>query len=87
MVLLASAPYTPFGVADQKWPMPYWAMGEFNEEGLPIGVHVDRFRDVNGTLVLTPWSGHSRDWKRVDGRLFPTRLGGERYHPSKARRC
>jgi hypothetical protein len=44
----------------------------FSEEGLPIGIQAQRYRDVDGTPVLTPWSGHSRSWKRIRGRLFPT---------------
>lgn len=47
------------------------AVIEFNGEGLPIGMHAERYRDVGGKSVLTPWSGHMRDWKRVEGRLFP----------------
>ena len=48
------------------------AVIEFNGDGFPIGVHTDRYRDVKGKPVLTRWSGYSRDWKLVDGRLFPT---------------
>ena len=48
------------------------AVIEFNGDGFPSAVHADRYRDVNGKPVLTRWSGYSRDWKLVDGRLFPT---------------
>jgi hypothetical protein len=44
----------------------------FDDQGLPISIRADRFRDVGGTSVLTPWSGHIRDWKLLDGRMFPT---------------
>ncbi len=46
---------------------------EFDGDALPIATHAERYRDVGGRQVLTPWSGYSRDWKLVDGRLFPTR--------------
>jgi hypothetical protein len=48
------------------------AVIEFNEQGLPIATHAQRYRDVNGKGVLTPWTGHSREWRELDGRLFPT---------------
>jgi hypothetical protein len=48
------------------------AVVEFGPEGLPVAIHAERYRDVGGTQVLTPWSGHSREWKPVSGRLFPT---------------
>jgi hypothetical protein len=31
-----------------------------------------RHRDVDGTPVLTPWVGHSRDYRRLDGMMVPT---------------
>jgi hypothetical protein len=43
----------------------------FDAQGLPSGFHAERYRDMNGTAVLTPWSGYFRDWQRIDGRLFP----------------
>jgi uncharacterized protein DUF6544 len=48
------------------------AVVEFDGGGFPVAVHADRYREVNGTPVLTPWSGHSRDWKVMEGRPFPT---------------
>jgi hypothetical protein len=45
---------------------------EFDAEGHPSATHAQRFRDVNGTGVLTPWSGLSTGWKTIDGRLFPS---------------
>ncbi|MFO0579243.1 MAG: DUF6544 family protein [Polyangia bacterium] len=45
---------------------------EFDAQGLLSAVYADRYRDVNGAQVLTPWSGHMRDWKAIDGRLFPS---------------
>lgn len=47
------------------------ALIEFDEQGLLAAVHAHRYRDVDGRQVLTPWSGHMRDWKRIDGLLFP----------------
>jgi hypothetical protein len=49
------------------------AVVEFDEAGLPVATHAERYRDVGGEQVLTRWSGHSRDWKVIDGRLFPSR--------------
>jgi uncharacterized protein DUF6544 len=49
------------------------AVVEFGPEGLPVAVHADRWRDAAGGQVLTPWSGHSREWKPLGGRLFPTK--------------
>lgn len=48
------------------------AVIDYNEQGLPVAMHAQRYRDVNGTGVLTPWTGHSREWRELDGRLFPT---------------
>lgn len=46
---------------------------EFGEDGLPAAFLADRFREVGGESVLTPWSGHFREWKELDGRRYPTR--------------
>ena len=32
-----------------------------------------RYRDVDGTPVLTPWVGHHTDYVRMDGMMIPTR--------------
>lgn len=45
---------------------------EFDEKGFLAAVHAERYRDVNGAPVLTPWSGRMRGWKPIDGRLFPS---------------
>jgi hypothetical protein len=44
----------------------------FSDQGFPVAIHAERYRDVDGTPVLTRWSGHSRDWQQIDGRMFPT---------------
>lgn len=44
----------------------------FGAPGFPVSIHAARYRDVGGTQVLTRWSGHTRDWKLLDGRMFPT---------------
>lgn len=49
------------------------AVVEFDVAGLPAATHAERYRDVGGRGVLTPWSGHSLDWRVIDGRLFPSR--------------
>ncbi|WP_257454735.1 DUF6544 family protein [Archangium lipolyticum] len=48
------------------------AVIEYDEQGLPVAMHARRYRDVNGKGVLTPWTGYSREWRELDGRLFPT---------------
>lgn len=49
------------------------AVIEFADNALPSAVHAERYRDVDGKQVLTPWSGYTRDWKHVAERLFPTK--------------
>ena len=58
---------------------------EFGDDGLPARIEADRYRDLgSGRSVLTPWSGESSDYRRVDGLLVPHRqvafwhLDGER---------
>ena len=48
------------------------AVIDYDEQGLPVAMHAQRYRDVSGKAVLTPWTGHSREWRALDGRLFPT---------------
>jgi hypothetical protein len=45
---------------------------EFNADDEPAAFHADRFRDVDGRSVLTPFSGAFTRWKTLDGRCFPT---------------
>ena len=46
----------------------------FGDDGLPARIYADRYRDLgNGRSVLTPWSGESSDYRRVDGLLVPHR--------------
>lgn len=47
------------------------AVFQFGPEGLPSGVTGERYRDVGGKGVLTPWSGEFRDYREVDGLLVP----------------
>lgn len=49
------------------------AVLEFGADGLPVAFHAQRFRDVNGVGVLTPWSGRFTEWKDFGGRRFPSR--------------
>jgi hypothetical protein len=46
---------------------------EFDVEARPIAVHADRYREVDGRGVLTPWSGTFADWRRFGDREFPAR--------------
>jgi hypothetical protein len=48
------------------------AVVDFDAQGYPSGFHAERYRDVNGKGALTPWSGYCRQWKTIDGRMFPT---------------
>jgi hypothetical protein len=47
---------------------------EFGPDGLPARFTAERFRDVEGTPVLTPFVGRTEDFRRVDGVLVPFRL-------------
>jgi len=44
---------------------------EFTADGEPTAFHANRYRDVNGRQVLTPFSGFLTDWKVVDGKRIP----------------
>jgi hypothetical protein len=45
----------------------------FGKEGEIVGTYTpDRFRDVNGTLVPTPWEGSFRSYGRVGGVMVPS---------------
>lgn len=43
----------------------------FGARGEIVGVSGERYRDVNGTGVLTPWEGHFRDYARVNDVMVP----------------
>lgn len=47
------------------------AFFHFGPDGLPARVSADRYREVNGKSVLTPWTGAARDFRKVDGVLVP----------------
>jgi len=51
------------------------AVVEFDAMGYISAMHADRYREVDGQRLLTPWSGSFRDWRRIRGRAFPTRWG------------
>lgn len=57
----------------EQGPLKMSATIEFDARGFPVAMHAERFRDVAGQFVLTPWSGNFRDWGKIDGRLLPTR--------------
>jgi hypothetical protein len=48
----------------------------FGADGLPTRVTADRFRDVEGRGVPTPWSGGSADFREVGGLWLPFRMTG-----------
>jgi hypothetical protein len=45
----------------------------FGPEGLPSRLSAERYREVGGKGVLTPWSGEYRDYWEVGGLLIPFR--------------
>lgn len=47
---------------------------EFGADGMPARFTAERFRDVDGTPVLTPFVGRSEDYRLVDGVRVPFRL-------------
>lgn len=53
-------------------PLQLEAVVEFANDGYLAAFHADRYRDVQGTGVLTPWSGHMRDWRLFGDRPFPS---------------
>ena len=44
---------------------------EFNERGEIVGMAAERFRDVGGTPVLTPWAGRFRSYRDIGGMMVP----------------
>jgi hypothetical protein len=49
------------------------AVFHFAPDGLPSGLIADRYRDVDGKGVLTPWTGEYREYREVDGLRVPFR--------------
>ena len=43
----------------------------FGSRGEIVRVAADRFRDVDGVPVLTPWVGHFREYRNVQGMMVP----------------
>jgi len=43
----------------------------FGAGGRIVRIEAMRYRDVNGTPVLTPWVVHLRDYARADGMMIP----------------
>jgi uncharacterized protein DUF6920 len=43
----------------------------FGPEGEVAGISAQRYRDVDGEAVLTPWAGSFRAYTRVDGMMVP----------------
>jgi hypothetical protein len=50
------------------------AVFEFRADGLPATVSADRYRDVDGRAVLTPWSGELSEYRDEAGMLVPHKL-------------
>jgi hypothetical protein len=51
----------------------------FGSSGEVLAISAERYRDVNGTHVLTPWVVRLRDYQRVRGVMVP--LSGEVARP------
>jgi hypothetical protein len=47
------------------------AVFHFGPDGLPVRVSANRYRDVNGKGVLTPWYGSITDYRTVAGLRVP----------------
>lgn len=45
----------------------------FGSNGFPQSFHANRFREVDGSRAMVPWSALYKDWEIVDGRLYPRR--------------
>lgn len=45
----------------------------FGDQGEIIRVWAMRHREVDGTMVLTPWEGTFSDYRRLDGMMVPAR--------------
>ncbi|MGZ3497060.1 MAG: DUF6920 family protein [Vulcanimicrobiaceae bacterium] len=43
----------------------------FGEAGEIVKITAERYRDVKGKAVLTPWTGHYSDYVRVQGMMIP----------------
>jgi hypothetical protein len=48
---------------------------QFQPNGQIERIRADRYRDVDGAGVLTPWTVHLRDYRRVSGMMIP--MSGE----------
>ncbi|HSN13810.1 MAG TPA: DUF6544 family protein [Anaeromyxobacteraceae bacterium] len=46
----------------------------FGSDGWLARVTADRWRDVDGRAILTPWEGEIGDWRVVDGLRVPFRI-------------
>ena len=44
---------------------------QFDEHGEIKRISTMRYRDVNGTMVLTPWIGYFRDYACIYGMMIP----------------
>lgn len=47
------------------------ALFHFGDDGMPERVTANRYRDVNGHAVLTPWTGRLRDYRDIGGLRVP----------------
>lgn len=45
----------------------------FDDGGRIVGMAAERYRDVDGTQVLTPWLGHFSDYQRFGDLMVPAR--------------
>jgi uncharacterized protein DUF6544 len=53
--------------------LPVSAVVEVDEEGKLVRLRADRYRDAGGgRAVLTPWTGHYREYRDFDGVRVPS---------------
>jgi hypothetical protein len=50
-----------------------WIDFHFGAQGEIVATSAERYRDVDGTTVLTPWEGEFSDYERLDGMMVPRR--------------
>lgn len=63
-----------------------WVAFHFDTQGAIVGASTERYRDVDGTAILTPWATRSWGYERVQGMMVPTEASGLPLTPAHSRR-
>jgi hypothetical protein len=50
-----------------------WIDFHFGTQGEIVATSAERYRDVDGTAVLTPWAGEFSEYERLDAMMVPRR--------------